>query len=128
MFLRGVRGATVSAENTKESIIEATKELLEELIKENELKAEDIASIFFSVTSDLDADFPAVAARQLGLNNTPLLCLNEINVPGSLKKCIRILCHVNTPVPQSQIRHIYLKEAQSLRPDTVKKSNKSDNG
>ena len=86
------------------------------------IKIEDIASIFFSVTKDLDAEFPAVAARQLGLSHTPLLCLNEIDVPASLQKCVRILCHVNTPTPQSDIRHIYLKEAKSLRPDTVKRN------
>ena len=122
MFLRGVRGATIAEENTKESIIDATKELLADIIKENDIKIEDIASIFFSVTKDLDAEFPAVAARQLGLSHTPLLCLNEIDVPASLQKCVRILCHVNTPTPQSDIRHIYLKEAKSLRPDTVKRN------
>ena len=122
MFIRGIRGATVSLDNTKDAIIEATKELLSKLITENNLKTEDIASIFFSVTKDLNAEFPAVAARQLGLSNTPILCLNEIDVPESLGQCIRILCHVNIDVSQSDIKHIYLKEAQSLRPDTVQKN------
>ena len=122
MYLRGVRGATVSVDNTKEAIIESTKELLTVIINQNNIQIEDISSIFFSLTKDLDAEFPAVAARQLGLSNTPLLCLNEIDVPGSLQKCVRILCHVNTETPQSEIKHVYLKEAQSLRPDTVEKN------
>ncbi len=118
MFLRGIRGATVSEENTKESILLETQILLEELIKTNAILPEDIATIFFSTTRDLNAEFPAVAARQMGLTSTPLLCLNEMNVPKSLKKCIRILLLVNTSKSQTKMKHVYLKEAVALRPDT----------
>jgi len=117
MFLRGIRGATTTTENTREAILIDTKALLSEMIATNEIQVEDIASIFFSVTKDLDAEFPAAAAREMGLQYTPLLCLNEISVPGRLEKCIRVLIHVNTPKKQNEIQHIYLKQATVLRPD-----------
>lgn len=123
MMVRGIRGATVAEENTKESILEATRELLETLFKVNAVDVPDIASIIFSVTSDLDATFPAIAARQLGLGDTPLLCVNEIPVPDSLGKCVRILMHVNSTTSQKDIQHVYLKEAVSLRPDKTLVSN-----
>jgi chorismate mutase len=115
MPVRGIRGATCAAQNDKPAILTATKELLSEVIKANALKIEDIASIFFTVTKDLNAEFPAVAARELGLNDTPLLCAYEIEVPGSLAKCIRVLLTVNSDRPQSELKHIYLKEAVNLR-------------
>jgi len=115
MPVRGIRGATTVAENRREEIIAATKELLSAIAKRNKLKVEEIASITFTATEDLDADFPAAAARELGWNETPLLCSREINVPGSLPKCIRILLHVNTNKDQSQMQHVYLKEAVNLR-------------
>lgn len=115
MPVRGIRGATTVADNRKEAIIAATKELLSAIAKRNKLKIEEIASITFTATEDLDADFPAAAARELGWNETPLLCSREINVPGSLPKCIRILLHVNTNKDQSQMQHVYLKEAVNLR-------------
>ena len=117
MFLRGIRGAITVDENSEASILDGTRVLLDAVMKENELQEEAIASIFFSVTSDLDAVFPAVAARKLGLMYTPLLCLNEIDVPGSLTQCVRILVHVNTDTPQSEIKNIYLRDAIKLRPD-----------
>ncbi|OGC10030.1 chorismate mutase [candidate division WOR-1 bacterium RIFCSPLOWO2_12_FULL_45_9] len=115
MRIRGIRGATTAAENTREEIVAATKELLTELIKANQLKIEEIASIIFSATRDLSAEFPAVAARELGWNDTSLLCTSEIDVPGSLARCIRILMQVNTDKPQKEIKNIYLKEAVNLR-------------
>lgn len=115
MGLRGIRGATTVSDNTKEEIISATKELLQEIAKANQLDIEEIASIFFSVTKDLNAEFPAVAARELGWNDTPLLCAYEIDVPGSLFKCIRVLLHVNTEKSQKEMKHIYLREAVNLR-------------
>ena len=115
MPLRGIRGATSVTSNTKEEIISATKELLEEIAKANQLKIEEIASIIFTVTKDLNAEFPATAARELGWKDTPLLCACEIDVPKSLPKCIRVLLHVNTEKKQKEIKHIYLKEAQTLR-------------
>jgi chorismate mutase len=115
MPVRGIRGATCAAQNDKQAILTATKELLNELVKANSLKVEDIASIIFTVTKDLNAEFPAVAARELGLNDTPLLCAYEIDVPGSLAKCIRVLLTVNSEQKQSAIKHLYLKEAVNLR-------------
>jgi chorismate mutase len=116
-MLRGIRGAIVARENTKDAILEATRELLSKMIQENNIEREDIASIFFSVTKDLDAEFPAFAARNLGFEYTPLLCLNEIPVPGSLEKCIRILIHVNTDIEQKDLKHIYIGGAKNLRTD-----------
>jgi len=93
----------------------ATKELLAAIEKRNQLKIEDIASIIFTVTKDLDAEFPAVAARELGWNETPLLCNYEIDVPKSLPKCIRVLLTVNSDKSQKAIQHVYLREAVKLR-------------
>jgi chorismate mutase len=118
--LRGIRGATVAESNTSPAILTATTELLREMMRANSVDPADIASIFFSVTSDLNAEFPAKAARELELTNTALFCLTEIPVPGSLDRCLRILIHFNTDKPQAQIRHIYLGEAIQLRPDHQK--------
>lgn len=115
MAVRGVRGATTVSINSKDKIMSATKELLAEIIKANQFKVEDIASIFFTVTKDLNAEFPAAAARELGWNDTALLCSTEIDVPKSLTKCIRVLLHVNTSKPQKDIKNIYLKDAVNLR-------------
>lgn len=114
---RGVRGAITVEENTAEAILSATKELLEEMVSANEIEVEEIASIIFTVTPDLDAEFPALATRELDWLDTPLLCGQEMAVPGSLKKCIRVLMHWNTVKRPPEIRHIYLREAVSLRPD-----------
>lgn len=120
-MLRGIRGAIVTKENTKDAILDATTELLSTMMKENNVDIDDIASIFFSVTKDLNAEFPAFAARNLGLTYTPLLCLNEIPVSGSLEKCIRILIHINSDVLQKDIKHIYIGEAKTLRADLKEK-------
>lgn len=117
MAIRGIRGATTVKVNGKKEIVSATEELLKKIVKANRLKADDIASAVFSVTRDLDAEFPAVAARRLGWIYTPLLCTNEIGVPGSLKKCIRILLHVNSNTSQKNIKNVYLNGAKKLRPD-----------
>lgn len=115
MALRGIRGATSVVSNTKAEIIEATKELLSRMAEENGLKVEAVASVLFSSTEGLDAEFPAVAAREIGWNDTPLLCMREIAVPGSLKNCIRVLLHVNTDKAQNEMKHVYLREAINLR-------------
>jgi len=117
MVLRGIRGATTVDTNSADNILKETEFLLIKLIEENNVDSTDIASIFFSLTNDLDAQFPALAARKMGLVDVPLLCLNEINIPNSIQRCIRILIHVNTKTSQKDIHHIYLKEAISLRPD-----------
>lgn len=115
MPIRGIRGATTVKKNARRAILEATSDLLSAIVRANGVKVEQIASIVFSVTRDLNAEFPALAARELGWEDTPLLCTNEIAVPGSLKKCIRILMHVNSPKGQKAIKHIYLRDAVRLR-------------
>ncbi len=116
-MVRGVRGATTAEANTSESILAATHELLVALVEANRLQPDDIASIIFTTTLDLNAEYPAVAARALGWQNVALLCTHEMNVPHSLSRCIRILIHWNTSVPADQVRHVYLRQAISLRPD-----------
>ncbi len=116
--MRGVRGATVVAEDTPEAILAATGVLLQAILAANpSLSPEDLASAIFTVTDDLRSAYPARAARQLGWTMTPLMCALEIPVPGSLPRCIRVLLHWNTSLPQSAIQHVYLGEAASLRPD-----------
>src|ERR1700730_4185589 len=117
MYCRGIRGATTVERNEREEILAATTELLELLISQNDLRAEDIASAIFTMTGDLDAEFPALAAREMGWTNVPLICTREIPVPGSLGKCIRILLHVNTTRSAYEIRHVYLRGAVHLRPE-----------
>ena len=118
MAVRGIRGATVAAENQVDAILSATQGLLDAILSSNpSLLPEDIASVLFTVTEDLTAAYPARAARQFGWSETPLMCAREIPVPGSLPRCIRILLHWNTDLPQSAIHHVYLGEAASLRPD-----------
>jgi chorismate mutase len=116
MRTRGVRGATTATANTREAICSATQELLRRLIQANEIPIEEIGSAFFTVTDDLDAEYPALAAREMGWIHVPLLCAREIPVPGGLARCIRVLLHVSTEKTQEQIRHVYLREAVSLRP------------
>jgi 3-deoxy-7-phosphoheptulonate synthase len=113
---RGLRGATTVTGNTREEILEATRELLTALYVRNQLDIDDITSVFFTVTEDLDAEHPALAARQLGWDDAALLCAREIPVPGSLDHCIRVLLHVNTSLSSSELRHVYLRQAGSLRP------------
>ena len=117
MYCRGIRGATTVERNDREEILAATTELLQLLIEKNDLRQEDIASAIFTVTDDLDAAFPAVAARKLGWEDAALMCAREIPVPNSLGKCIRILIHVNTTRSAAEIQHIYLRGAVSLRSD-----------
>lgn len=117
MSVRAVRGATTVDSNTVEEIIDQTKMLLKKVVEDNKIERDDIISVIFSVTGDLDAAFPAVAARQLGWTDIALMCTNEVSVPGSLEKCIRVLMHFNTEFKNSDIRHIYLKGARILRPD-----------
>lgn len=122
MLVRGIRGAVTADSNKKEEIIEKTKELLITLKKENDFKIEDIVSILFSVTSDLNAAFPARAARELGWDRVPLLDMQEIEVPESLPKCIRVLIQINCQKSQTEIKHCYLRGAETLRKDLVKET------
>ncbi|MGI8982359.1 MAG: chorismate mutase [Pirellulaceae bacterium] len=120
MLVRGVRGATTVENNTRDEILTATRQLFALMIRLNGIEPEMAASAMFSVTTDLNAEFPALAARQLGWLEVPLLCTYEIDVPGSLKKCIRILINWNTEKSQHDITHVYIKEADKLRPDLCK--------
>jgi chorismate mutase len=117
MVTRGVRGATTVESNTVEAILDATKELLAAMLKTNEIDTEDVVSAFFTTTPDLNAEFPAVAARDMGWTDVALLCGHEMNKPGALPMCLRILLHVNTEKGRGDIRHIYLRGARVLRPD-----------
>ena len=117
MFCRGVRGAITVENNEREEILLATRQLLAMMIQLNEIESADVGSAVFSSTHDLDAEFPALAARQLGWLEVPLLCTHEISVPGALPHCIRVLLHWNTNKSQEEITHIYLKDAIKLRPD-----------
>lgn len=117
MTTRGIRGATTVAADTSEAILEATRELLEAIVRENGLLPSDIVSVIFTVTPDLTAEYPARAARELGWNDLALLGAVEMRVPGGLARCIRVLLHVNTDRPASSLRHVYLRGAKALRPD-----------
>ena len=117
MPCRGVRGATTADSNSRDDILTATRQLLALMIHINEIAAGDVASAIFSTTEDLDAEFPALAARQLGWLDVPLICNHEINVPGSLVRCVRILLHWNTDKKQDEVTHVYIREASKLRPD-----------
>ena len=117
LVCRGVRGATTVEENSAEAIVQATRELLEQMIALNDLREEDVASAIFSVTPDLDSAFPALAARKLGWHDAALMCCQEIPVPHGVPLCIRVLIHWNTSRSQKEIRHVYIKGATSLRPD-----------
>ena len=117
MICRGVRGATTIEEDTPDAILRATRELLAMMIRLNGIQPFDVTSAIFTTTRDVVSQFPALAARQLGWMDVPLLCGHEMEVPDSVSRCIRILIHWNTDTPQSENQHVYLKDAQSLRPD-----------
>ncbi|HYP59757.1 MAG TPA: chorismate mutase [Thermomicrobiales bacterium] len=114
---RGIRGATTAIANTAEDILEATDELMRTVIALNELEPADVASVIFTTTPDLTATFPALAARDIGWTEVPLMCAHEMAVPGSLQKCVRVMIHVNTIRTAAEIRHVYLKDARELRPE-----------
>ena len=117
LMVRGVRGATTVTRNDKDEILEATRELLAMVVRVNEIDIEDVASIYLTTTNDLDATYPAFAARQLGWFDTALLCGHEMVVPDGLPLCIRVLFHWNTTKTPKEIGHVYLRDAKSLRPD-----------
>jgi chorismate mutase len=118
MQCRGIRGATTVDANNREAILEATRELLAKMVRANDVRAEDVASGYFTTTPDLNAEFPAVVARNdFGWSNVALMCGHEMAVPGSLPMCIRILLHVNSDRSQAEINHLYLRGAAVLRPD-----------
>lgn len=118
MVNRGIRGATTVISNEEQEILRETVLLLREMVERNNIIAEDICSVWITMTTDLDATFPARAIREIeGWELVPLMCSTEIPVKGSLPKCIRLMVQVNTDKSQRDIRHVYLNEAQKLRPD-----------
>jgi len=120
LMCRGVRGATTVENNDRQEILHAARQLLALLIRRNGIEARDVASAIFTLTPDLNAEFPALAARQLGWLDVALLCSHEVAVPGSLPKCIRVLIHWNTTKQPHEIEHVYLRKAAALRPDLSK--------
>jgi chorismate mutase len=114
---RGIRGATTVERNTREAILDATRELLEHMIQANDIRAEDVATAWFTTTPDLNADFPAIAARHLGWAQVALMDAHHMNVPGALPMCLRVSLLVNTIRRQEEIVHVYLRGARVLRPD-----------
>ncbi len=120
MKVRGIRGAISITIDTEEAILEATRTLLEAIVSANSVEEDDVASILFTTTQDLTACFPAKAARDMGWQQAALLGFQEMNVPNGLPRCVRVLIHWNTTKPYSEIQHVYLREAESLRPDISK--------
>lgn len=119
-MIRGIRGATTIESNTPELIYSETEKLVIEMVKANDVEPEDIASVIVTTTSDINTAFPAKAVRSIeGWKYVPTMCTHEMDVPGALPLCIRVLMHVNTDTPQKDIRHIYLNDAVKLRPDLV---------
>jgi chorismate mutase len=119
MPCRGIRGAVCVETNDAEAIVAATREMLEQVVADNNLAVEDIACVIFTATPDLDTAYPARAAREMGWLTTPLLCEQEMVVKGGMPRCIRALILWNTDLPADQIRHVYLGKARALRPDLV---------
>jgi chorismate mutase len=121
MAIRGIRGAITASENTADAIVEATETVLKELIALNEVDSEEVAFAYFTTTPDLDAEFPALAARRLGWVNVPLLCGHDMNValpnPRGVARCVRVLLLYNTDRPQRQMRHAYLRGAAAIKAD-----------
>ncbi len=115
--VRALRGATTVDSNDAAAIADATEELLAALIQRNEVDPDDLVSVIFTATSDLDAEFPAAAARHLGLAHVPLLCSVEVDVPGALSRCIRVLIHLYSGREPHELQHVYLREARGLRAD-----------
>jgi len=118
---RGIKGATTVERNTREDILAATTELLQLMVEHNDIDPDDVASALFTTTADLNAEFPAVAARRIGWTEVPLCCAHELDVPGSLRMCLRILLHINTDKAARDIVHIYVRGAKVLRPDLVER-------
>jgi chorismate mutase len=120
MTCRGIRGAICAQANEVDAILLATRQLLERIIAVNDLSVDDVTSAIFTATPDLDAAYPARAAREMGWTQVPLLCMQEMNVVDTLPRCIRVLIHWNTDRAPDQIRHVYLGEARALRPDLAR--------
>ncbi len=124
-MIRGVRGATTVTEDRAELIFNETETLVKEIVRANDIQPEDIISVLISTTPDITSGFPAKAVRSIeGWQYVPTMCTHEMSVPNALPLCIRVLLHINTELSQKDVRHIYLNEAISLRPDLVQEANK----
>lgn len=117
MTVRAIRGAIQVESNDRSEVLDGASELVQEVMRRNEVQPDDLISILFTATPDLTAEFPAYAARQLGLTDVPLMCASEIAVPGALPRTLRLLAHVDTELRRAEIRHVYLRGAASLRTD-----------
>ena len=117
MAVRAVRGAVQLASDDRAEVLAGTAELVTEVMARNELTTDDVISVLFTATSDLTSEFPALAARQLGFQEVPLLCAAEINVPGAMPRVVRLMMHVETDKPRSAVHHVYLRGAAALRLD-----------
>jgi chorismate mutase len=117
MAVRAIRGATQVAADDREEVLSATRELVSTVLERNELSSEDLISILFTATPDLVSEFPALAARELGLGDVPLMCATEIAVPHALPRVLRLMAHVETPRPRTEVQHVYLRGAVALRRD-----------
>lgn len=115
--IRGLRGATTVDEDTSSQIIDSTAELIEAMMDRNEVAKDDLVTIIFTSTPDLRSEFPAAAARTLGISDVPLLCATELDVVGAIPRVVRILMHLYTSRPADQLRHVYLRGAKPLRTD-----------
>ena len=117
MTVRAIRGAIQVAANERQEVLDGASELVQEVLRRNQVDPADLISILFTATPDLTAEFPAYAARQLGLTDVPLMCATEIAVPGALPRTLRLLAHVETDLARADIRHVYLRGAAALRTD-----------
>ena len=115
--VHAIRGATSVATDDADALVAATRELLERIVARNRVLVDDVVSVIFTLTPDLSSAFPARAAREMGWTGTPLLCMREIDVPGALPRCIRVLMHVEFAVPRARVAHVYLRDAVALRPE-----------
>jgi chorismate mutase len=115
--VRAVRGAIQVDEDDRQQVLDATTELLEAVLARNALAHEDLISVLFTATPDLRSEFPAYAARQMGITDVPLMCASEIDVPGAMPRVLRLLAHVETDLPRADVRHVYLRGAAQLRTD-----------
>ncbi len=119
LIIRGIRGAITVDNNTEEDILAAAEDLFKKVIEFNSISDDEIVSIVFTATDDLDQAYPARAVREMGYNRVPLMCYQEMRVVSSLERCLRVIVYINRDCSLTEIKHVYLREAKLLRPDLV---------